>query len=103
MSVVACSWMALAKFMGWHTGLRGGIPTDKDIEKQIEFIRARAKQEGSQPQANEPWIFARYNEPKWPRGPFRRNDFLVPIEESSIELWRGVPFDFIERIVDQEV
>ncbi|CAL8463772.1 g3306 [Coccomyxa elongata] len=84
-------------------GLCGGIPSDKDIEKQIEFIRARAKEEGSQPQDKEPWLFARYNEPKWPRGPFRRNDFLVPIEESSIELWRSVSFDFIERIVDQDV
>lgn len=78
------------------------MPSESGIQKEVEFLRARATEEGSKP-SGEPWIFARYAEPKWPRGPFRRNDILVPLDESSIELWRGVPWDFVERITDLEV
>lgn len=78
------------------------MPSETHIEKEANFIRARATKEGSKP-VGESWIFARYAEPKWPRGPFRRNDILVPLEESSIELWRGVPWAFIERVVALEI
>ncbi len=76
--------------------------SDKDVERQAEFIRAQAKREGSNP-IGDAWLHARYNEPKWPRGPFRRNDIMLQLDESSIELWRGVPWEFIDRIVALKV
>jgi hypothetical protein len=79
-------------------GICGGAPSDSQMQREIRFV----KQEGSRP-LDDSWIFARYNEAKWPKGPFRRNDVLVPLDEASIDLWRGVDWDHIKRVVAQRV
>ena len=48
-------------------------------------------------------MFARYNERNWPKGPFRRNDVLIPLDEATIDIWRGVDWDFVKRVVAQRV
>ena len=73
----------------------------KEARRQADFVEALAEKEGSRVCGKSSCLFLRYNDPKWPRGAFRRNDVLVPLEESSIELWRGVDFDFVNRIVSE--
>ena len=84
-------------------GLFGGHPSQGEIQRQQAFVRARARGEGSRPETDESWAFARYNDPRWPLGPFRRNEVLVPIDPASFDLWRGVDFDFVKRIVERPV
>ena len=88
----------------WYAaGLFGGSPSQPEIQRQERFVRARAAAEGSQPLGGESWLFARYNDAGWPLGPFRRNEVLVPIDAASFDLWRGVDWDFVQRIVERPV
>lgn len=50
-----------------------------------------------------PWLYARYNDRDWPWGPFRRNEALVEVDPTTFELWRGVDWAFVERIVKRPV
>ena len=83
-------------------GICGGEPSEAQIEREIRFIRACANQEGSRP-LDDSWVFARYNDRSWPKGPFRRNDFLIPLDEATIDLWRGVDWDFVKRVAAQRI
>jgi hypothetical protein len=87
-------WFAATNF--------SGKPSDEDLQQKVSFVRQRLEQEGSEA-ADDSWVFARYNKDSWPRGPFRRNDVLVPLREDSIDLWRGVDWDFVKRIADHSV
>ncbi len=84
------------------SGIFGGKPSEKQIQREIRFIRACANQEGSKP-VDDSWVFARYNDRSWPRGPFRRNDVLIPLDGATVDLWRGVDWDFVKRVVAQPV
>ena len=84
-------------------GLFGGSPSEAEISRQVAFIRGRTQQEGTQPQDSSSWVFARYNDRRWPLGPFRRNEVLVPVDSDTFDLWRGVDWDFVRRIVERPV
>ena len=84
-------------------GLFGGHPSQEEIQRQQVFVRSRAREEGSRPEADDSWAFARYNDARWPLGPFRRNEVLVPIDPATFDLWRGVDFDFVQCIVERPV
>lgn len=92
----------LKNFYMWLSGICGGSPSETQVQREVRFIRACANQEGSRP-LDDSWIFARYNEANWPKGPFRRSDILVPLDEASIDLWRGVDWDYVQQIVAQRV
>lgn len=72
------------------------------MQQELSKLRARVAEEGSEPACNS-WAFLRYNKEGWPRGPFRRNDILVPLKEESVDLWRGVDWEYIDRIVKKPV
>jgi hypothetical protein len=84
-------------------GLFGGSPSEAEISRQVDFVRGRAQQEGTLPQDSSSWAFARYNDRRWPLGPFRRNEVLVPVDAATFDLWRGVDWDFVRRIVERPV
>ena len=92
----------LKNFYMWLSGICGGSPSETQVQREVRFIRACANQEGSRP-LDDSWIFARYNEANWPKGPFRRNDILVPLDEASVDLWRGVDWEYVQQIVAQRV
>ena len=97
------SWTGRAEeFLHVVSGICGGSPSETQVQREVRFIRACANQEGSRP-LDDSWIFARYNEANWPKGPFRRSDILVPLDEASIDLWRGVDWDYVQQIVAQRV
>ena len=92
----------LKNFYMWLSGICGDSPSETQVQREVRFIKACAKQEGSRP-LDDSWIFARYNEANWPKGPFRRNDILVPLDEASVDLWRGVDWGYVQQIVAQRV
>ena len=69
----------------------------------MESVRMRTRAEGTKPVEGAPWVFARYNDKSWPWGPFRRNEVLVEVDPATFELWRGVDWGFVERIVARPV
>lgn len=87
-------WFAAVNF--------SGKSSDEEKEQKRRFLRARLEQEGSKADGDR-WLFARYNKDRWPLGPWRRNDVLIPLQPDSIDLWRGVDWDFVQRIVDKRV
>jgi hypothetical protein len=56
-----------------------GSPTREDLEEKACFLRKELEADDCRP-SGEGWLFARYNKDSWPRGPFRRNDLLIPLE-----------------------
>ena len=81
-----------------------GSPSSADLQQKSTSLVNSALAEGSRPES-EDWICARYNKKGLfsAKGPFRRNDLLIPLEEASVDLWRGVDWDFIRRIVAHPV
>jgi hypothetical protein len=79
-----------------------GSPTREDLEEKARFLRKELEADGCRA-SGDGWLFARYNKDSWPRGPFRRNDLLIPLEAKSVDLWRGVDWGFVERIVTHKV
>ena len=88
----------------WYAaGLFGGSPSQQEIDAQVGLVRGRAREEGTKPLDSSSWVFARYNQRSWPLGPFRRNEVLVPVDAATFDLWRGVDFAFVKRIVERPV
>lgn len=79
-----------------------GSPSREDLEEKASLLRQQLEADGCRP-SSDGWLFARYNKDSWPRGPFRRNDLLIPLEEDSVDLWRGVDWDFINSTVARKV
>lgn len=81
-----------------------GTPSDADLKEKAKYLLDCLRKEGSKPDGEE-WIFARYNKEDVlsAKGPFRRNDLLIPLERESVDLWRGVDWEFIKRIVAHPV
>lgn len=102
LEITQSEWTFMVMLLFAAPGIFGGEPSEMQIQREIRFIRACANQEGSRP-ADDSWAFARYNNRSWPRGPFRRNDVLIPLDEASIDLWRGVDWDFVKRVAAQPV
>ena len=76
-----------------------GSPSKADLVEKTKFLSDCISKEGSKADS-EDWIFARYNKEDAlsAKGPFRRNDLLIPLDKKSVDLWRGVDWDFINRI-----
>jgi hypothetical protein len=81
-----------------------GQPSEADLEERLQFLRGRLAGDGCRAEGDD-WLFARYNKEETlsPKGPFRRNDLLIPLEAESVDLWRGVDWEFIDRIVKEPV
>ncbi|KAK9804190.1 hypothetical protein WJX72_000175 [[Myrmecia] bisecta] len=86
----------------YATAIFSGTPSEEDLQHKVRFLRGRLDKEGSQA-ADDSWIFARYNKEIWPKGPFRRNDLLIPLVEDSVDLWHGVDWEFVTRIIAHPV
>lgn len=81
-----------------------GTPSAEDIQQQVAALREQMRGDGSLEDENAGgWQFARYNQEGWPKGPFRRNDVLIPLQTGSVDLWRGVDWQFVERTIKQTV
>ena len=81
-----------------------GSPSEGDLQGKVEYLLDCIRKEGSEARDGS-WVFARYNKEQLlsAKGPFRRNDLLVPLKEDSVDLWRGVDWDFIRRKVAHPV
>ncbi len=81
-----------------------GRPSEADLDERLQDLRGRLASDGCRAGGDD-WLFARYNKEKTlsPKGPFRRNDLLVPLEAKSVDLWRGVDWNFVDRIVKKRV
>lgn len=79
-----------------------GNPSEGDVQQHLATLRGRMEGDGSQEDGDAGgWQFARYNKEEWPKGPFRRNDVLIPLQSDSVDLWRGVDWQFVEHTVEQ--
>ena len=81
-----------------------GTPSPEKIQQQVAALREQIRGDGSLEDENVGgWQFARYNQEGWPKGPFRRNDVLIPLQTGSVDLWRGVDWQFVERTIKQTI
>ena len=80
----------------------GGSPSAAQVQEERQELSRLANEEGTKIADGE-WLFARYNDKQWPLGPFRRNEVLLPINEATFDLWRGVKWDFVDRTVARKV
>ncbi len=83
--------------------VRAGLPSEEDLQQRLAGLRNQIRGDGSrEDESAGGWLFARYNKEGWPKGPWRRNDVLVPLQAESVDLWRGVDWQFVERTVKQK-
>lgn len=79
-----------------------GKPSEENLQQHVATLRGHMQGDGSQEDGDAGgWQLARYNKEEWPKGPFRRNDVLIPLQSDSVDLWRGVDWQFVERTVEQ--
>jgi len=87
----------------WAAWVFTGHPSEEDIIGRMESVGGSTRAEGTKPVEGAPWLYARYNDRQWPWGPFRRNEALVQVDPGTFELWRGVDWDLVRRIVERPV
>ena len=62
----------------------GNAKQDRVAERERQ-LRNSLERDGTKPKSDE-WILAQYNVP-WQLPGFKRNELLIPIDESTFELW----------------
>lgn len=62
-----------------YVKIAAGSPSREDLEEKARFLQRELEADGCRA-SGDGWLFARYNKDSWPRGPFRRNDLLIPLE-----------------------
>jgi hypothetical protein len=84
--------------------LPAGQPSETDLQKHLNNLREQIAADGCKAEGDD-WLFARYNKEGTlsPKGPFRRNDLLIPLQAESVDLWGGVDWAFVDRIVKHPV
>lgn len=70
---------------------QGNASADKVAEKEQDLRRRLGSDGVSPPAASDEWVLAQYNVP-WTLPFFKRNEVLIPVDESKFKLWAGTGF-----------